>query len=611
MAGVVLSLISLERSPTSAGRWVVLGLLSSLLLASGCETDLDVDSYEYRCTSSSDCINGYRCTHVEEHDASICVPPGHGGPGDAGSDADAQVVDAADAQEDTDTHQDADAHRDADAADTGCDGGGCSDVGDADPPGTRVVPVTEAELTLYENTAINTDYNWYADAVVIGDLDGDELDDLAIGTAAANNGDGVVDILFSDTFPKFGAQMLASPGGHVMRLEAQSPSGDGRFGATLAAIEDLDGDTIPELAVGEPGYSTDSNTGIGAVHVYTSISLLAGNTDPELTLTGTDDGGAAGSAIVALGDVDGDGTADFAVGAPGPVTGDDFDDGSVYVLSGADVAAAAAAVDDMLLEDMLTLWFEPFGQDSGLGVALDSGDFDGDGQLDLALSAPGLGNGKVFLVYGSKLRNAPDQVDLSTSSDVLTITHTFSGGVFGLSVALGGSFDDDGVDDLVIGAPYARESDTGAAYVIYGMQNQQIFGEYAVTDFSGLTTINGETPGQRFGETLAYAGDLDNSGTDALVIGASDSPGQDGVSQGKAYLFLGPYSESTVAATDDAVIFVGQHEHDNLGFKVSAAGTFGGGDYPGLLLYAEAGDIDGVVNDVPTWYFFAGPLSRP
>jgi hypothetical protein len=84
-----------------------------------------------------------------------------------------------------------------------------------------------------------------------------------------------------------------------------------RFGAAVAAIGDVNGDGVPDFVVGAPG-----GTGIagGAVHGY---SGLDGSELTELYRIGSTFRDNFGSSIAALGDVNGDGVPDFAVGAPG------------------------------------------------------------------------------------------------------------------------------------------------------------------------------------------------------------------------------------------------------------------------------------------------------
>ena len=93
------------------------------------------------------------------------------------------------------------------------------------------------------------------------------------------------------------------------------------FGRGIAALGDLDGDGVADLAVGVHA-DDDGGPSRGAVWV---LFLDADGTvkshqkisDTEGNFTGTlDDGDLFGNSIASLGDLDGDGVGDLAVGAP-------------------------------------------------------------------------------------------------------------------------------------------------------------------------------------------------------------------------------------------------------------------------------------------------------
>ncbi len=109
------------------------------------------------------------------------------------------------------------------------------------------------------------------------------------------------------------------------------------------------------------------------------------------------------------------------------------------------------------------------GQTAGdaFGIAMPgSGDLDGDGHLDIALGAmqpSGDGPGQVHLYYGP-LAGSYDAPD----SDALFVGEAVGDGA-ALPLILGDT-NDDGLDDLLIGAPGndAGGPDAGAIYVIFG-----------------------------------------------------------------------------------------------------------------------------------------------
>lgn len=95
-----------------------------------------------------------------------------------------------------------------------------------------------------------------------------------------------------------------------------------------------------------------------------------------------------------------------------------------------------------------------------------------------------------------------------------------SGDNFGYSVASAGDVNGDGIDDLIINAPFATEDGrpTGDAYVIYGVD-----GTHDNLDVANLTAadgfwIRGNPEGGRAVLSVAGAGDVNGDG-----IGTSSS----------------------------------------------------------------------------------------
>ena len=164
------------------------------------------------------------------------------------------------------------------------------------------------------------DYGGCLGASIAGgiDLDGDEVPDFLV--AEPNTCPG-------GTFNS--GSVLAYSGRTGTQLYEVTSNGDDDFGASVAAIDDLDGDGVSDFAVGSP----QSGAYSGSLLVYSGKtgSLLyrldgGGGNVPT---------GSFGFSIAGLHDVDGDGMGDFLVGAPESQDGLGNVTGAVALVSGA------------------------------------------------------------------------------------------------------------------------------------------------------------------------------------------------------------------------------------------------------------------------------------
>jgi MYXO-CTERM domain-containing protein len=312
-----------------------------------------------------------------------------------------------------------------------------------------------------------------------------------------------------------------------------------RFGYAMTSA-DFDGDGIRDLAIGAPGYDSPG-TDAGAVWLYNDGAFggTVSTSSASASFRGPSSGRPGVGSAVASGDIDGDGYADLVVGAPGGDSGG-TDSGTVYILNGR--ASFAGSYAYTSASSAL------YGVSSGdkLGMAVASGDVDGDGQDDVLAGAPandaGAANaGAAELVLGSALPSGTTIVSgvasCTTAGDQTSMS-------LGTTVAFA-DLDGSGGLDVLLGAPYydTTSTDAGAVFRFDDPGSGCVSGT-ASADYR----YTGTGSSARFGSSLA-AGDVNDDGTTDLVVGASNDPNYT-PGGGAAYVFTTTPSASSIAGTD-------------------------------------------------------------
>ena len=363
--------------------------------------------------------------------------------------------------------------------------------------------------------------------VMIGDLDGDGVGDLAVGSLTDSDGGvnrGAVWILFlnNDGTVKAHQKISDTEGGFTGLLD----NGD-EFGNAVAALGDLDGDGVLDLAVGT-AHDDDGGNNQGAVWIlflnndgtvkaHQKVSETQGGFSGDL-----DEGDLFGAGVVAIGDHNGDGIVDLAVGVQRDGDGG-AERGAVWILflnsdgtvSSNQKLSATEGGFTGSLDDMD--WF-------GVSVGW-LGDLDGDGVGDMIVGAPkdddgGANRGALWVLF----LNVDGTV--KSHQKISATTGNFQGllsedGLFGWSVAGIADVDGNTVNDAVVGAK--RDSDNGvnggAVWVLLLNSDGTVNQEQKISETSGGFQGDLDLRDQ-FGSGVATLGDLDGDGLEDIAVGA-------------------------------------------------------------------------------------------
>jgi hypothetical protein len=448
----------------------------------------------------------------------------------------------------------------------------CNDTIDQDCDGedlTRCTLVGDIATSLAAVVYDGANENEHAgDGVaIVGDLDGDGIDDVAIGAPGFE----------SAKLPAAGAAYLvfgAGSGtvdlGTAADVTLTGAAEDDLAGERLASGGDATGDGYADLLVTALG---DDEGGNLAGAVYVVAGPLTSGTATGLAslafakLVGVGDNAHAGSGL-GHGDLDDDGAPDLVVGSDYAGKG-----GEVYLafgpLSGGtlDLSTAEATV-------------SAGGSFDYLGHDLAVGDLDGDGVDDLFVSAPYAGStsdGEQYVVYG------PVSADTNVADADVTIGSGTS--VTGLRIAANGDLDADGQLDLVVGAPFEASFGyvfNGTVYVFHG----PLDGDVPLTSATGVLT--GEASSTYAGTSVDEHGDIDRDGADDLVVGAVGASIGTATYGGAVYVVYGPVTGGRDLADADARLY-GEASLGGVGYDVSM-GDANGDSYTDVLVGAAAED---------------------
>ena len=174
-----------------------------------------------------------------------------------------------------------------------------------------------------------------------------------------------------------------------------------------------------------------------------------------------------------------------------------------------------------------------------------AGDVNGDGTDDVIVGAWNADNnsrtdsGSAYVIYGS---GSPSDLDLSglTQANGFRIDGAAGDDRLGYSLDGAGDVNDDGYDDVVVGAYNAdnnSRADSGSSYVIYGAATQTNLNLSSMTTARGFR-IDGAAADDNAGLATGGAGDVNGDGKDDVIVGSWMANG----GAGRVYVVYGSAS---------------------------------------------------------------------
>ena len=312
------------------------------------------------------------------------------------------------------------------------------------------------------------------------------------------------------------------------------------------AVADVVGDGYDDLLALAPRFPgsqlvadpTSIGLGLAAVYPNTDIDLSG---DPVLTdarnIESAIVGGGAGSVggldrIIPLQDLDEDGIDELAVVDLAPSLADDEQAGVYLFLS--DVVNYPGVFHAVQAGTKI----RPQSTLDQLGASLAVGDFDGDGHGDLAVGMPGWGGAGAVAIFPGPADDWPEE--MVAADHAIIFQGEDQGAELGWTLAAT-DLNDDGVDDLVVGAP-AMASESGLhsqLWLVPGGESLQLTAG-SVSPLSDVVqlVLDGEVH-DGAGTAICLPGDLDGDGLPDLAVGAPYATPAIGLSEaGRVFLVL-------------------------------------------------------------------------
>ena len=316
---------------------------------------------------------------------------------------------------------------------------------------------------------------------------------LAVGGAGDVNNDGIDDLFVTapgplSNPPSSSYIIYGDDTGFPATVNASQLNGfngfiitdlQGQAGSTVNNAGDVNNDGIPDLIIGADANFTDSYVIYGGYPYpgFVELSSTINGTN-GFVLTGIDVQNSDGTTVQGVGDVNNDGIDDIMVAVSGTTIVDNLPITKGYVVFGN--PSLPYRFDLSTLNGSNGFVINDFNIDDIVGFSIGKvGDFNLDGVDDIVIGTSqadtnNTNAGKGYVVFGKSDGVFPANINLSTlgSQNGLVFNGAEIDDLTGTSIDGAGDVNNDGVKDLIIGAPGSLFNDVpGKSYVVFGSNN--------------------------------------------------------------------------------------------------------------------------------------------
>jgi hypothetical protein len=364
------------------------------------------------------------------------------------------------------------------------------------------------------------------------------------------------------------------------------------FATSASNIGDINGDGIDDFAFGDT-LSSFNNENDGAVHVIfgnnepfqNTLNINSLNGSNGVTFVGEQAFGQAGWSVNSAGDINDDGLNDMIIGALTEDNGNLSGTGATYVVygnsNGFSHPFSLSSLDG-------SNGFKVYGlaENDYIGRSVNTiGDINADNIGDVIICSGDISvdalfqAGVCYVLFGSPSISHPFDLGSLNGSNGFIIKSATAGERLGYASGSAGDFNNDGINDLYIGA-----GTTGKAYVIYG-KSAVFASEFNLLEINGNNGFSVSDGSLSNATPISHAGDINHDGVSDIIIGHESKNNF----TGSAYVLYGGdswpqfFSLSGVNGSNGLTIN-GINENDMTGAAVSSAGDVNGDGKDDILI---------------------------
>jgi hypothetical protein len=269
-------------------------------------------------------------------------------------------------------------------------------------------------------------------------------------------------------------------------------------------------------------------------------------------------------------------------------------------------------------ETVVTLGFEPTQPVSDIGALFSGsdgswagysvaglGDFNFSGRGDLAIGAPSMGQGEVYVVFGNdyEVGDVVPLINLDGSNGFRVIPGESEPESIGISVAGLGAIAPGVSRALAIGAPGFTQGPIGPGFIFSGTGYVSVIHgsaapfdasiNFPVTDEAQGFTITGPAS-EAFGFSVSSAGDFNDDGFEDFVIGSPQATDAEELVplRGRTYIVFGREGgfpgniDILELDPEDVLVFEGGGSNHQTGWSVAGIGDFNGNEFSDIIIGA-------------------------